>query len=125
MPLEIILITHSGSHLSFITHTASIFAFPELNSAMHQGLLGVPREEYGNGMILGRSLPRSRSKPVVTSAGCSSASTSQMPSGCSRMIVSLSSSVIGSMMVLLSIKCLYVVCFFARLLEDIGQPTLL
>src|ERR1700692_326209 len=59
------------------------------------------------------------------SGGYSSASTSQMPSGCSRMIVSLSSSVIGSMMVLFSIKCLDVVCLFARLLKNIGQPTLL
>src|ERR1700675_517018 len=59
------------------------------------------------------------------SGGFSSASTSQMPSGCSRMIVSLSSSVIGSMMILRSIKCLDVVCLLARLLEHIGQPTLL
>src|SRR5947209_6135978 len=59
------------------------------------------------------------------SGGFSSASTSQMPSGCSRIIVSLSSSVIGSTMVLLSIKCLDVVCLFARQFEHIGQPTLL
>ena len=51
--------------------------------------------------------------------------TSQMPPGCSRIIVSFSSSVIGSMMVLLSIKCLDVVCLLARLFEHIGQPAFL
>src|ERR1700688_28571 len=59
------------------------------------------------------------------SGGYSSSSTSQMPSGCSRMIVSLSSSVIGSMMILRSLKCLDVVCVLTRLLKQIGQPALL
>ena len=41
------------------------------------------------------------------------------------MIVSLSSSVIGSMMIFRSIKCLDVVGLLARPLEHIGQPALL
>src|SRR6266700_4335492 len=41
------------------------------------------------------------------------------------MIVSLSSSAIGSMMILRSLKCLDVVCPLACLLEHVGQPALL
>ena len=71
-------------------------------------------------MILGRSLPQSRRDVGLILLR------EHEPDaiGRSRMIVSLSSSVIVPE-VALSIKCLDVVCLLACLFEHIGQPALL